>query len=76
MERGFMIKRRHKDDTRTFAELSFSEQSKSISAQILRLQASITAHIRRASEENRDINRTRLVCIGQINRLITRLTGA
>jgi hypothetical protein len=65
---------RHKGDTFIFNNLTFSDQSKSISAQILRLQASIKAHIRKGNEVNRDTNRIRSICIGQIDRLIKRLT--
>jgi hypothetical protein len=47
------MNKRHKGGTRTFAELTYREQSKSINAQILVLKRSIKAHIRRASAGNR-----------------------
>lgn len=69
-----MVARRHKSDTRTFEELSYTEQAKSISAQLLVLQRAIHAHARRAEEEGRNPGETMLKCIGQVSRMLTRLT--
>lgn len=70
-----MVSRRHRGDTRTFEELDFAEQAKSISAQIVVLQRAIRAHARRTGmESNRDADQTMLKCIGQVSRLLTRLT--
>ncbi len=70
-----MGKRRHKNDTKTFEELSYAEQAKSISAQLVVLQRSIRAHTRRSEEENRNSEETMLKCIGQVARMLSRLTG-
>lgn len=69
-----MANRRHRSDTATFEELSFSDQAKSISAQILCLQKSIIAHLRRGAEENRNFQEIKLCCISQLARLIDRLS--
>ena len=69
-----MATRRHKSDTRTFQELNYAEQAKSISAQLVVLQRAIRAHARRAEEEDRHPEQTMLKCVGQVSRLITRLT--
>ncbi|GHV86619.1 hypothetical protein AGMMS50230_22270 [Spirochaetia bacterium] len=45
--------RRHKNDTASFAELTFAEQAKSINGSLSRLMAAIQAHERRAKSEGR-----------------------
>ena len=70
-----MAKRRHKEDTRTFEELTFAEQAKSIQGQIMVLQRAIRAHVRRAEEEGREPDKVRITCLGQISRLMGRLTS-
>jgi hypothetical protein len=45
--------KRHKDDTKTFDELNYAEQAKSINGQIISLMKSINAHERRAIKEKR-----------------------
>ncbi len=65
---------RHKNDTLTFEELSYAEQAKSISAQLVVLQRAIRVHARRAAEEDRNPEQTMLKCVGQVSRLLTRLT--
>ncbi len=44
----------HKDNTATFAELTYAEQANSINAQLLDLEASIKANISKANDERRD----------------------
>lgn len=44
----------HKDGTKTFDELNYSEQANSINAQMQNLEAAIKANIRRAKQENTD----------------------
>lgn len=61
----------HKDHTRTFSELTFQEQAKSITATINNLQRAINYHIRNSSSSRR--NQTRNKCLKQINRLMGRL---
>ena len=44
---------RHKNDTRTFAELTFQEQAKTMNMTALQFRNQLTAHLRRADEEGR-----------------------
>ncbi|MFH1051020.1 MAG: hypothetical protein V1779_08870 [bacterium] len=74
-----VMKETHQNYTKTFEELNFSEQSKSISAQILSIGKAIKAHERRARtkeeiDKGRDANKVLLNCISQLSRLIDRLT--
>ena len=64
----------HKKKKKTFEELTYNEQAKSITAQINVIVAAIRAHMRRAQTENRDTHQTRLKCIGQLMRAVLRLT--
>jgi hypothetical protein len=64
--------RRHKNNTRTFAELTFAEQAKSISAIVLLLEREIEAH----SLNTKANSATRLKCINQVSRLLLRLSAA
>ena len=66
---------RHKNDTKTFEELSYAEQAKSISAQLNVLQKAIRAHTRRAEEEGKRPEETMLTCIAQVARMLGRLSG-
>lgn len=65
-----MTVRRHKHDSRTFAELNFAEQARSISAIILQLQRSIEHH----SKNPKARPDTRLKCIRQVTRLLLRIS--
>jgi hypothetical protein len=62
---------RHQGDAKTFEELTFAEQAKSINALIVNLQRAIGHHIKYAS----DPSKTRQKCIDQIQRLLNRLRG-
>ncbi len=65
----------HKGHTKTFDELDFAEQAKSINATIINLSNSISAHVKRAGEiDGKNSNETLLKCIGQCSRMIDRLT--
>ena len=66
-----MAQGRHKGGTKTFAELTYEEQAKSITASINNLQNAIMHHIRNAPARRRD--ETREKCLGQITRLLGRL---
>ena len=66
--------RRHQGDTKTFEELTFAEQAKSINISVVGLQRSVAAHLRRATQEGRDPRDVRLKCVNQIQRLIDRLS--
>lgn len=46
----------HQNNTKTFEELTFAEQAKSINAQIQVIKKSIVAHQRRALSENKPTN--------------------
>jgi hypothetical protein len=48
-----MNPRRHQDDTKTFAELTFEEQAKAMSMRALQFRQELHAHLRRADEEGR-----------------------
>lgn len=61
-------KLRHKNDTKQFSELTNAEQAKSISAQIMNLQAAINHHV--SNSENK-IEASKK-CISQVARLLQR----
>ncbi len=64
----------HQYNTKTFEELSFSGQAKSISAQILSLEKAIKAHERRATKEKRTAASTlKTRRIAQLKRMLSRL---
>ena len=69
--------RRHKyrgnEPTATFGDLTFKEQSQSITASINSLERMINSHIRRAREENRDVNDIREKRLEQVQRMINRI---
>jgi hypothetical protein len=67
-----MVKRRHKQDTRTFEELDFSEQAKSISAQLVNLGRAIRHHARQ--EKVTALKKAKL--LDQVNRFAQRMTAA
>jgi hypothetical protein len=65
--------RRHKSDTRTFAELTFGEQAKCINAQLATLTRAMRRHMRLARQQGRDAERTRAKCVAQVERLRQRI---
>jgi hypothetical protein len=48
-----MNPRRHQNDTKTFAELTFEEQVKAMNMNALQFRKQLKAHLRRADEEGR-----------------------
>jgi hypothetical protein len=62
-----------KNNSKTFEELTYAEQAKSISAQILSLEKSIKAHERRTVEENRDVTEKHAKLIVQVLKMLERL---
>ncbi len=46
-----MNPRRHQNDTKTFAELTFAEQAKAMNMNALQFRKQLAAHLRRAEEE-------------------------
>jgi hypothetical protein len=65
-----MSTKRHKKDTRTFAELTFSEQAKSINGTNLYMKKAVIAHVRRAHQEGRDTAETLRKCEKQFSKLV------
>jgi hypothetical protein len=62
-EHSCMNPKRHKGDTKTFEELTFQEQTKTMNMTALQFRKQLTAHLRRAEAEGRAskrIVRTRL----------------
>jgi hypothetical protein len=66
-----MAKKRHKADTKTFGEETFTEQAKTITASINNLFNAIKHHIDRSPR--RAHSRTK--CIGQVQRLLERVNA-
>ena len=65
-----MTIRRHKQDTKTFDELTFDEQAKSITATINQLQRAIRSHVKKVPSKSKT---TQKKCLKQLNRLLGRL---
>lgn len=69
-----MTKGTHGKNDKTFEELSFSEQAKSINGQVSRLTSSVRAHLKKAEKDNKNKNEVLLKCLGQVSRIINNLT--
>ncbi len=54
-----MVHGTHGIDEKTFAELSFIGQARSLNAQILSLKRALNAHFNRAEKEGKDVNTTK-----------------
>ncbi len=63
----------HKNNTKDFSELSYIEQGKSISAQILNLEKAIMYHVNESEKENKNKEDVKKGIIEQINRMIERI---
>jgi hypothetical protein len=61
--------KRHKGDTKSFDELTFAEQAKSITAMINNLEAATKHHIDHSLQRTA----TRDKCIAQVERLLARV---
>ena len=68
-------KRRDGIPTATFEELNFKEQAQSITATINTLERMINSHIRRAREENRNVEDLLERRLEQVQRMINRMRG-
>jgi hypothetical protein len=68
-----MTARRHRSDTRTFRELTFAGQAKSLNAQLSTLTRAVEAHVQRADQEGGRGERTRAKCVRQLDRLRARI---
>jgi hypothetical protein len=64
-----MAKKRHKCDTKTFAELTFEEQARSITAMLNNVNNAIRHHIDHAPNRAQ----TRQKCVGQVLRFAMRV---
>ncbi len=64
-----MASKRHKGDTKSFDELTFAEQAKSITAMINNLEAATKHHIDHSLKRTA----TRDKCILQVERLLQRM---
>lgn len=51
-----MEKGKHGIDEKTFEELTYAEQAKSLNAQILIIEKALKAHFRKGKTETKDIN--------------------
>lgn len=60
------------EPTATFEELNFAEQAKSTSAAINTLGRMIDSNIRRAIQENRDVDEIKRKRLDQVQRMINR----
>ena len=65
--------RRHKGDTATFEELDFHGQARVMNATVLQFRKQFRAHIRRATQEGRDIQAVRRASLGVLERAVTTL---
>lgn len=66
----------HKNHMRNFAEphgLTYSEQAKSFNAAMAWCSKAMRAHVRRAGEEDRDVDAVRAKCVSQVRRLLERI---
>ena len=63
----------HKNHTQTFAALTYSEQAKSINALMADCSKAVQAHMRKARNENRDVDGVKEKCLNQVRRLLNRI---
>jgi hypothetical protein len=68
-----MKKGTHCIDEKTFSELSYEDQARSLNAQILSIERALKAHIKRAQNEGIDVKETKEKYIIQLERLINGL---
>jgi hypothetical protein len=68
-----MGQRRHKNDTRTFEELTFSEQAKAITAKVSALERSVRAHLRRIRQNPGRFTSTKVKRVNQVARMLRRI---
>jgi hypothetical protein len=63
--------RRHKRDTRTFEELTFQEQAKTMNMTSLQFRKQLIAHLRRVEQEGRSPERVIRARLGLLERIIS-----
>jgi len=62
--------RRHKNDTRTFEELTFKEQALAMNAAAAQYRKMIDANLRRAEHEGHSVDRVLRTRLGLLERII------
>jgi len=68
-----MEKGTHGSNEESFENLCFSDQAKSLSGQVRTIERAISAHLRKANIEGKNVIETRRICIEQLERMIKRL---
>lgn len=68
-----MEKGTHGIDEKTFSELSYADQARSLNAQFLSIERALNAHFIRGKMEDKDINETKGKYKMQLERLINGL---
>ena len=63
----------HKEHTKDFSDMEYSEQANYINSVMATCGKAIRGHIRKASLDKRDVNETRTKCIQQVRRLLVRV---
>ncbi len=64
-----MEKGTHGSEEKTFENLCFADQARSINGQVRTLEKAIKAHLRRADEEERNTIETKNIIIDQVHRM-------
>lgn len=68
-----MKKGTHGIDEKTFEQLSYSDQAKTLNAQIQIIEKGLNAHFRKGNNENKDITSSKEKYIIQLRKLIEKL---
>lgn len=68
-----MKKGTHGMDEKTFEELSYSDQAKTLNAQIQIIKKGLNAHFRKGNADNKDITSSKEKYIKQLRKLINYL---
>jgi len=62
--------RRHKDDTKTFEELTYNEQALAMNMTALQFRKQLAAHLRRAEQEDRVVEDVLRVRLGLLKKIL------
>jgi hypothetical protein len=71
-----MEKGTHGKAEKSFEELSFADQAKSLNAQIIVLEKAINAHLRKGGEQSKDIVASRSKYLLQLKKVIDNLENS
>ena len=63
-------RRRHQNDMKTFEEETFKEQSLTMTATALNFRRELKAHLRRAKQEGRDVERVLRTRLGLLKKIL------